>query len=131
VLTPENYPNGDIDQFINAQLGIATGQGNLLELRGVPNAPYLGGLSSSKRFDFLNVAFTTGITRQRGCTTVFIFSKHGMWEAHFWDIPAFEQVTRTDANSNILETQKSPPKFFDQWVPNFIAYGDGPGKSIF
>jgi hypothetical protein len=111
-----------------------------LQLRGIPrpDLPPLeasdGALSSSKRLEFSDKAFNTGITRQRGCTTVYIFSKKGMWEAHFWEIPAFEkamEIQEVDGIFQVTRTQPSDELIFNQAVINFIANGDGTGKNIF
>jgi len=122
-------PGNDTNAFIEQQIKEA-GASNLLELRGTPGDSKTGGLSSSKRFQFLDKAILTGAINLRGCTTVFIFSKQGMWEAHFWEIPSFEIPTLI-VDDIIVKTETSPCKDFQHDVIDFIQDGDGPGKAMF
>jgi len=117
-----------MNDFLQQELGNA----DLLQLRGT--VPITGGQSSSKRLQFLNRPFSTGIRGQLGCTTVYIISKQGIWEAHFFEIPAFTSATNTeevDGEVVVTETMPSPLDFFNNEVINFIGNGDGPGKGIY
>src|SRR5262249_10171144 len=110
VLTPENFPNNNVDGFLLSEMDNAAENGNLLEARS-NGIPIMGGLSSSKRLPFLDRPFRAGVNGQSGCTSVFIFSKQGMWEAHFWEIPAFAHPSLIE-DGVVKETIPSPDEDF-------------------
>jgi hypothetical protein len=57
-----------------------------------------------------------------------------MWGAHFWDIPAFEEATKlalVGEDIEVIGAIPSSQENFNKAVIDFIADGDGAGKSIF
>lgn len=125
MLLPENYPGNDVNVFLEEQLKNA----DLLQERAVGTTAE-SAVSSSKRLVFGATAFDVGITGIRGCTVAYIFSTRGMWEAHFWEYPAFLSGDGIGPDGSIIGERPSSPEVFNSAVIDYIASGDGARRSF-
>jgi hypothetical protein len=90
---PSDY-DASLDEFWTEELKSARQNGNMLELRGLPEGPddVSGGVSSSASRMFQNQPFRFEADRQRGCTSVWLLNKKGLWAAHFWEVGGMGMV---------------------------------------
>jgi hypothetical protein len=127
VFLPENFPDNSVQDFYVDQRDEAIANGNVLENRGTPAA---GGLTSSRTLPFSNTPFQFWVSGQKGCTTVFVFSKHGMWAAHFWE-QAFARFIFNSLGEITSAVENDPVQQikFNSDVLGFMSNGDGPRKN--
>jgi hypothetical protein len=118
---PGNLP-GDLQLFWQNELNKAGANNNILLEFGLPVQPgdVGGGISTSTLRIFGNQAFNFGAVNQRGCTSIWVFAKQGMWAAHIWELPGMGMVD-LDENGRTVEQNF---ELFQPMVLNFISNGN-------
>lgn len=121
IIQPNDAPDGFSDFWSN-ELNNARVNGNMLPLKGTPvqEGDLRGGVSSSALMIFGNQPFRYGADRQRGCTSIWILTRKGLWAAHIWEVGSMGMIDLDEHG----ETVEQDIEFFQPAVLDFINNGN-------
>ncbi|KAF2877717.1 hypothetical protein BDV95DRAFT_602075 [Massariosphaeria phaeospora] len=118
--------DSNINNFIFNELTKADHQGNIVPFAGSVHAfNAMGGLSSSKLLALNHVPLNAGVDGMRGCTSVIVIAKRGIWMSHLWEVPGFLNMEIDPASNRVFKGSETPvsPEEFQHRVLDFLRHG--------